>query len=321
MVLKKALRNAGYRTSAFMLLLIYIEPCASSKLVRCPGAYCGRTVDTNSPRNLTDCGKCPRGYRSDGFICHKCASSLTLYDWLYLGFMVLLIPVLNSDFISFFEPKRRSVGFLYLTTAMEAFFAAIIALLVVEPVGSLTLQSCKVESIRDWYTVFFNPKPDYVNEIRCTQEAVYPLYTIVFFYYAICLLLSVTLRQIVLWFLKDISGRKSTYASMYLLPIMLVTHAIFSGVVYYSFPYLILVASSVGNAVYLSKSDELWKEFFRNPESVATLATYTLANAYGIISITQFENPLRDSLLLILTGLPTFFYFVTYRLTDPVKFY
>ena len=42
-------------------------------------------------------------------------------------------------------------------------------------IGSLSLTSCKTKQIADWYTIFFNPKPDYVNTIHCTQEAVYPL--------------------------------------------------------------------------------------------------------------------------------------------------
>lgn len=41
--------------------------------------------------------------------------------------------------------------------------------------GSLSLTSCESKQIADWYTIFFNPKPDYVNTLHCTQEAVYPL--------------------------------------------------------------------------------------------------------------------------------------------------
>uniref|UniRef100_A0A3Q2V9H0 Histone H2A n=1 Tax=Haplochromis burtoni TaxID=8153 RepID=A0A3Q2V9H0_HAPBU len=32
--------------------------------------------------------------------------------------------------------------------------------------------------------MLYNPSPDYVNTLHCTQEAVYPLYTIVLIYYA-----------------------------------------------------------------------------------------------------------------------------------------
>ncbi len=41
--------------------------------------------------------------------------------------------------------------------------------------GNLSLTSCESKQIADWYTIFFNPKPDYVNTLHCTQEAVYPL--------------------------------------------------------------------------------------------------------------------------------------------------
>ena len=41
--------------------------------------------------------------------------------------------------------------------------------------GSLSLNTCGVQQLSDWYTVFFNPKQHHVHETHCTQEAVYPL--------------------------------------------------------------------------------------------------------------------------------------------------
>ena len=305
------------------------QPCLSVGLAKCPGSYCGRTVISGSMKNVTECGKCPRGYRTDGHLCLKCNSNLLLYDWLYVGFMVFLIPVVNCHFVNFFEPKRAAIALLHLGVIAEGLISVITAILVMEPVGKLSLRSCRVDSIKDWYTIFYNPKPDYVHEIHCTQEAVFPLYTIIFIYQAGCLLLLLTMRQFLIYFVRKINGRslsphlgrKSTYASMYFLPIMSVIHAIFSGVIYYSFPYLLLVASSIGTAFYLSKTLKSWKNIrmFIRVVPVITLLTYCLGNAYGIISITLLQNPVRDSVLLILVFLPALFYFVTYKLTDPEK--
>ena len=317
------LSDTVYKASIVAILLTTnSQQVLATKLSKCPGLYCGRITLSSLNQSVTysDCGACPRGYKSDGYICRKCTSDLSLYDWLYLGFMVFLIPVMNCHFINFFEPKKRLIGILHLTAVIEAFVSAFVALLVMEPIGKLSLKTCKVASVKDWYTVFFNPKPDYVHVIQCTQEAVYPLFTIVFVYHANCLLLSLTARPIVLCFLKGIPGKRCIYASMYLLPILSVAHAIFAGVIYYSFPFLILVASSIGSAVYLSiKSEHLWR-LWRNIESILVLTTYCLANAYGLISLTQFKEPIRDSILLLLICLPTFFYFLTFRLTDPRKF-
>ena len=304
----------------FVLLTMNEQTCLSTGLSKCPGTYCGRTIIAGSLKNVTQCGKCPRGYRTDGKICLKCNSSLSLYDWLYLGFMVFLVPVVNCHFINYFERKRAIVFLLHLMAIAEGFISIFVAVLVMEPTGNLSMNSCGVHSIKDWYTVFYDPTPDYVHKLRCTQEAVYPLYTIVFIYHAGCLLLLLTFRQLLVHFLKGISGRSSTYASMYFLPIVSVVHAIFSGVIYYSYPYLLLVASSIGTALYLSKTAESWKKTLSRAEPLIILLTYCLGNAYGMISITQFQYLVRDSILLLLVFLPTLFYFLTHRLTDPDRF-
>lgn len=307
-------------TLVFLLFTLNGEPCLSSGLSRCPGTYCGRTVVGNSLQNLTDCGKCPRGYKTDGRICQRCNSSLSLYDWLYLGFMVLLVPVVNCHFINYFESKRAIVGLLHLSSIAEGFVAVVAAILLMDPVGQFSLESCPVSSIQDWYTIFFNPKPNYVTIIRCTQEAVYPLYTISFIYHAGCLLLLFFLRQFILLFLKGVSGRKSTYATMYFLPIISVIHAIFSGLIYYSFPYLLLVASSIGTALYLAQTSDSWRKTLKRVESIVILLTYCLGNAYGMVSITLLDNPIRDSIMLIMVVMPALFYFVTCKLTNPDRY-
>lgn len=64
----------------------------------CPGLYCGRTeLDDGS---WSDCGACPRGFRTNASsYCIQCIDEPTLYDGLYLGFMVLLPMVLHWSFI------------------------------------------------------------------------------------------------------------------------------------------------------------------------------------------------------------------------------
>lgn len=73
----------------------------------CPGWYCGRIALDSG--DLSECGSCPRGYRRNdtSFICEPCQDVPTFYDWLYLGFMVLLILVLHWFFIDMVAMRRR----------------------------------------------------------------------------------------------------------------------------------------------------------------------------------------------------------------------
>ena len=61
-------------------------------LTRCPGIYCGRRLtETENGTIWSSCGSCPRGSRVNGtWACVECHGSPTLYDWMYLTFMVLL---------------------------------------------------------------------------------------------------------------------------------------------------------------------------------------------------------------------------------------
>jgi hypothetical protein len=45
--------------------------------------------------------------------------------------------------------------------------------------GVLKLMACRVQRMSDFYTFFHNPNPNYEEKLNCTQEAVYPLFTMV----------------------------------------------------------------------------------------------------------------------------------------------
>lgn len=63
----------------------------------------------------------------------------------------------------------------HITAMLECGVSVVVTLLVTEPVGLLSIRSCRVQMLSDWYTMLYNPSPDYVNTLHCTQEAVYPL--------------------------------------------------------------------------------------------------------------------------------------------------
>lgn len=304
------------------IFVVVLSCCCSSfasdfQKLKCAGRYCGR-ISNESAR----CEACPRGYRSDGYICQKCTHSLKLYEWLYLGFMALTSLALHFFFIDYFSQRsRRNVFVLYLCASVESSAAAVLTLLMAEPQGSLKLHSCNAQALSDWYTIFFNPKPDYVNTIYCTQEAVYPLYTIVLLYYFFSLLLSVLLRPIVSHKLCKSAGAASIYAALYFLPILTVSQAVFGGLIFYLYPYITLVVSIIGTAVVLAKNKITnICQLVRSKRHIVILVAYMIIHAFGQLAITELKQPSLDGPLFVLVVAPTAFYLLTSSLTEPSKF-
>ncbi|XP_028714131.1 JNK1/MAPK8-associated membrane protein isoform X3 [Peromyscus leucopus] len=203
----------------------------------CLGLYCGKTLlfKNGSSEIYGECGVCPRGQRTNAQkYCQPCTESPELYDWLYLGFMAMLPLVLHWFFIEWYSGKKSSSAlFQHITALFECSMAAIITLLVSDPVGVLYIRSCRVLMLSDWYTMLYNPSPDYITTVHCTHEAVYPLYTIVFVYYAFCLVLMMLLRPLLVKKIACGLGKserfKSIYAALYFFPILTVLQAVGGG--------------------------------------------------------------------------------------------
>ncbi|XP_015278570.1 PREDICTED: JNK1/MAPK8-associated membrane protein [Gekko japonicus] len=291
----------------------------------CFGLYCGRTVAiVNGTEHPGDCGVCPRGQRTDDHkICRPCEGSPERYDWLYLGFMAMLPLILHWFFIEWYSGKKSSSAlFQHLTALIECSVAAIVTLLVSDPMGLLQIRSCKVKMLSDWYTMLYNPSPDYVTTIHCTHEAVYPLYTIVFIYYAFCLVLMMLLRPLLVKKIACGLGKsdrfKSIYAALYFFPILTLLQAVGGGLLYYAFPYIILVLSLVTLAVYMSASEvETFKDLLVRKKRLIVLFSHWVLHAYGIVSISKLNY--RDLPLLALVPGPALFYLLTAKYTEPSR--
>jgi hypothetical protein len=324
---------------------------------RCPGMYCGQYLLSDG--NWSSCGACPRGYRANSSNvlsseCVECIGNPEFYDWLYLGFMVILALVLHWFCIDSAMRARllghqqgepcftREVLVLHASALGEVAIAGFITLLILEPQGSLEIRSCHINSLADWYTLLHNPNPQYEETLHCTQEAVFPLYSMVFIFYAWCVILLLLVRPWLVHLITFPSGtssqpwnvqhplpchRKATiYAALYFLPVLALIHALFAGLIYYSFPYILIVMSLISNAAHFA---------FKEDQSVRGLLTSTVSNlrnsvilighwmlhAYAIIAIMHKE--LREYTthlaLLSLVPLPAIFYILTARFTDPNK--
>nr|CAD7402629.1 unnamed protein product [Timema cristinae] len=273
----------------------------------CPGIYCGRHYLADG--NWSDCGACPRGYRTNSYsICVKCEDSPEFYDWLYLGFMVLLALVLHWFCIDTAALRRsfcKEVFALHLSALVETTMAAVLTLLMSEPWGKLEVRSCRTQKLSDWYTLLHNPNPDYADTLHCTQEAVYPLYTMVFIFYALSIVLMLIIRPWLAGHFLPVYGKMSIYAALYFFPTLALIQAVLGGLIYYSFPYM-----SMKSLVISTLTD------VRN---MVILIGHWLLHAYGIIALTQLREPALHAALIALIPLPAAFYVLTARFTDPNK--
>ncbi|XP_070984053.1 JNK1/MAPK8-associated membrane protein-like isoform X2 [Oncorhynchus clarkii lewisi] len=288
----------------------------------CPGHYCGKMLINGSFDG--ECGVCPRGEKTNmQKICEKCTESPELYDWLYLGFMAMLPLVLHWFFIEWYSGKKSAL-FQHITALFECSAAAMVTLLVNDPVGLLSIRSCRVQMLSDWYTMLYNPSPDYITTLHCTQEAVFPLYTIVLIYYAFCLVCMMLLRPLLVKKIACGLGKsdrfKSIYAALYFFPILTVLQAVGGGLLYYAFPYIILVLSLVTLAVYMSASEiQSFKNLAAKKKRLVVLFSHWLLHAYGIISISRLDKLEQDLPLLALVPGPALFYLLTARFTEPSR--
>lgn len=247
------------------------------------------------------------------------------YDWLYLGFMALVPLVLHwlcIDVISMRRGIPKEVMILHLSALLEIAGAAIITLQLMEPFGSFEIRSCNPAALADWYTLFHNPNPNYEETLHCTQEAVYPLYTMIFIFYALGLILMLLIRPIVAKKSLPTPGKTSIYWALYFYPIIVLIHAVAGGLIYYSFPYIIIILSTVSNAAHFSFKlnqtvNSLLLSSVTELKNVIVVLGHWLIHGYGIIAIATLRGVSIHPAMLALVPLPALFYIFTIRFTDP----
>ncbi|KAG8228607.1 hypothetical protein J437_LFUL009312 [Ladona fulva] len=297
-----------------------------SSPTRCPGLYCGRQELPNG--NWSSCGACPRGYRRDETSrCRLCNDSPQFYDWMYLSFMALVALVMHWFCIDTAAMRRsfcKEILILHMSALLEISAASVLTLLLVEPRGEFAIRSCKAEHLSDWYTLFHNPNPNYDETLHCTQEAVFPLYTMVFIFYALSVIIMLLMRPWLAGRFLPKHGKMSIYAALYFFPILALIQAVFGGLIYYSFPYIVIILSVLSNAAHFAfKLDQTMKSLikttFCDVRNVVILLGHWALHAYGIIAITQLQRPVFHASLIALVPLPAAFYILTARFTDPRK--
>lgn len=231
----------------------------------CPGAYCGRLLAPDGTSLMrAQCGACPTGTRSNGYVCVACTGNGTVYQWcadqtagrsarpggpragsadhlgggrrcrrLYLLFAVICVGLMHAIALSTRTPRdgtaARAVRLQLACAGVELLLAALVCLLLWPPSGSLALYMCPVTSLSDWYTMLSNPTIDFTVSLDCTQEAVSPLYTIVPGYILLCAVFMVVLRPFVVCYWCGGVGLDAIYAALWGAPVLTVVFLIAGG--------------------------------------------------------------------------------------------
>lgn len=307
--------------------------------LHCPGLYCGRSEISDT--TYSACGKCERGWRvykgnlnyvmsnQTSSICQECQEAPEIKDWLFLAFHVVLVACLHWMAIDLTAKRQKltqAVLTLHACAAGEVVLAASITVLLTHPAGTWTIHSCRIERLSDWYTYFHNPNPNYEKTLNCTQEAVYPFYTMIFVFYGFCGLIMLVLRPFLASKLLPRRGRSSIFAALYFLPILALIQAICGGLVYNSFPYIVVILSLVSSAFHFAfKLNQSAKALLigcvKDSRSAVILMGHWVLHAFGILAITQIRTPgpeLMPSLALV--PVPALFYIATVRFSNPENF-
>ncbi|XP_055851354.1 JNK1/MAPK8-associated membrane protein [Episyrphus balteatus] len=279
----------------------------------CPGLYCGRVEIVDGI--LGSCGPCPTGFRiNEQRQCVPCVLDPTCYDMLFLGFMFMLPLIMHFYFINHCCKNLKEQVVIFGSAVLELVCSAVISILLMDPVGSFRLHTCGVKQFSDWYTLFYNPSPNYVSKLHCTQEAVYPLQTMVLLFYFMCLVLMLIMR----FFLKSVFGiykKRAVYSAMYFFPILMFLHSMACGLIYYGFPYLSIFISMITNAWHQStKSNRPIQTIFKSTKSLIITGGHWFFLAFGIVSLRH------HFIFLLLVPIPFFFYSLTLPFTDPSEF-
>lgn len=302
--------------------------------------------------------------------CIECNDTLALQDWLYLLFMACLLLLIEWSIVDR-SVKRlgltSEVMTLHISAATEVTSAALIVILIMATISSqenydlpystvsvagspgttgssgkftsnyesndynlignlFKIKSCRALRISDFYPIFFNPR-----NLSCTQEAVYPLFSMVLMLYAFSLVNLLILRPIVIvlatssqnivW--KQSHAVKSIYLTLYLIPSLVLIHIVLCGLIYYLYPYLTIIGSLISLAIHFScrldqRTKALFKDSFTEIRNLVIIIGHWLLHSLGLIALTHFKHPLRDSLLLLCVPCPTLFYILTARFSDPL---
>ncbi|KAK6060518.1 hypothetical protein COOONC_01817 [Cooperia oncophora] len=230
----------------------------------------------------------------DHRICSPCQSDLSPYDWLFLLFMAILPLLVHCFCVHWHTPKNTSrVHELceHLCCVLECIIASVAAVLVFPPRLSFTVWGCARSSIKEWYPELYNPIINHVKPMRCSYEVVFPLYSLPFVYLLFLLVSVLSCRSILYVFvLKRKRDAKAFYYALLSIPKIAVIHALLAGVLYQSYPYIVMLWSLCANAVHLAAEGkismkEITKVVCTSPMHMVMLTVNMTLLAFSLLAI------------------------------------
>jgi hypothetical protein len=244
---------------------------------KCDGHYCGRRL-RNYKSNVFasidnhQCTSCPYGHKSDGWVCVPCNDKLSTYSIFYLVFMFGLIVMINFISIEVYGMQIFIRLILQLSSLVEVMVATILTIICFTP--TFNMKACDIERFSDFYSPTLNP----VGGNDCTTDRAYPLYTIVFIHYSICIVLLLLIRIPIMRLLGMLATKididretlptffNSAYVPLWIIPGIALIHFFFVGVIYYAFTYIGLIACAIGDITHTificlkRDSTPIWKK-------------------------------------------------------------
>ncbi|KAK6031331.1 hypothetical protein OSTOST_02519, partial [Ostertagia ostertagi] len=149
--------------------------------------------------------------------------------------------------------------------------------------------------------------------MRCSYEVVFPLYSLPFVYLLFLLFSVLCCRSILYIFvLKRNRDAKAFYYALLSIPKIAVIHALLAGVLYQSYPYIVMLWSLCANAVHLAAEGKIsMKEITRAFRTTRD----DMVDGYG----SNIDSP-GISLLAISAQMPPIFYMLTIGISHPSVF-
>eukprot|EP00055_Hartaetosiga_balthica_P012733 m.62790 g.62790 ORF g.62790 m.62790 type:complete len:304 (-) comp8042_c0_seq1:677-1588(-) len=295
--------------------------------LQCPG-LCGRLPVSGT--NLSDipCAACPRAYRSDGIVCQPCEQSLDVYSILYLISEIYIISItltITTKKMSELPWKERIITGAWFT--FEIFLSLMLTLLSLEPKGSLSVRFCGVASVKDFYPVFFNPRPDYIHKLHCANEAAFPLlsFSLVFIAFLAGVLLCIRLpvfyfRGKYIFSQSQLNAMKSGIWHLLLIfPVLGLYQLAFGGVLYYFFPFVAYIVS-----IFVVISLGIEESTSLDMSRVMYHVVYSgIAPLLSLMALKEFytDNQNLHYIWVVLGALgPKFLLHATWSLTQPERY-
>ncbi|KJH44999.1 putative adipose-regulatory protein [Dictyocaulus viviparus] len=205
----------------------------------------------------------------------------------------------------------------HLCCGLECLIASIAAVLVFPPRFSFIVWGCARSNIKEWYPEFYNPIINHVKPMRCSYEIVFPLYSFPFIYLIFLLCAVLLFRSILYIFvLKRSKEAKAFYYALISIPKIAIVHAILAGVLYQSFPYIIMFCSLCANAVHLAiegkvSVKDIAKIVSTSPKHMTMLTVNMMLLAFSLLAISAQKDSSINLFSLLLVPVPPIFYMTT----------